>query len=201
MRQGMLTLSGAPSTTSHFGYNTSFHIKKTWQTISDMMNRKHTDTTYPEFFEINGVKIMDKIEIAKFNQYFTNIGPDLANNISHSSEKEVDDFLLHKPNCELKFNQIDENHINKIIQNLPNKSSCGFDDLSPKLIKFLKPILTKLITLIINQMLNTGFFPDKLKIAKIKPYRPISLLPSISKIFEKVICDQTYTLILLSIWA
>ena len=170
------------------------------------MNRKDTDTTYPEFFEINGVKIMDKIEIAnKFNQYFTNIGPDLANNISHSSEKEVDDFLLHKPKCELKFNEIDENHINKIIQNLPNKSSCGFDDISPKLIKFLKPILTKSITVIINQMLNTGFFPYKLKIAKIKPlfkkgdsksfnnYRPISLLPSISKNFEKVIYDQTYT--------
>ena len=65
------------------------------------MNRKHTDTAHPDFFEINGVKIMDKIEIAnKFNQYFTNIGPDLANNISHSSEKEVDDFLLHKPKCE-----------------------------------------------------------------------------------------------------
>ena len=112
---------------------------------------------------------------------------------------------MNKPNCELKFNQIDENHINRIIQNLPNKSSCGFDDISPKLVKFIKPILIKPITVMINQMLNTGIFPDKLKIAKIKPlfkkgdskafnnYRPISLLPSISKIFEKVIYDQTYS--------
>ncbi len=62
--------------------------------------------------------------------------------------------------------------------------------------------LTKPITLIINQMLNTGIFPDKLKIAKIIPiyrkddetlftnYSPISLLPTISKIFEKVIFKQ-----------
>ncbi len=49
--------------------------------------------------------------------------------------------------------------------------------------------------MIITQMLNTGNFPEKLKIAKIIPvykkeddtlitnYRPISLLPTISKIF------------------
>ena len=62
-------------------------IKETWLTNSDIMNKKHTGTTYPEFFEMNGVTIVDKIDIAnKFNQYFTNIGPYLANNISHSSD-------------------------------------------------------------------------------------------------------------------
>ncbi len=69
----------------------------------------------------------------------------------------------------------------------------------------LKVSLTKPITLVINQMLNTDIFPDKLKIAKIisiykkddetlfTNYRPISLLPTISKIFEKVIFKQIYS--------
>ena len=59
--------------------------------------------------------------------------------------------------------------------------------------------------MIINQSLNTGIFPDKFKLTKITPihkkgdnhsvenYRPISLLPSISKLFEKVVYDQIYT--------
>ena len=58
--------------------------------------------------------------------------------------------------------------------------------------------------LIIRQVLNTGIFPEKLKIAKVIPifkkgdeeffnnYRPISILPAISKIIEKVIYQQIY---------
>ena len=82
--------------------------------------------------------------------------------------------------------------------------SSGHDNISLKLVKFCKDILIKPITLIVNQMFSTGVFPDRLKIAMVKPlfkkdnesslknYRPISLLPTISKIFEKSIYLQTY---------
>ena len=60
----------------------------------------------------------------------------------------------------------------------------------------------KCITLIINQSLHSGIFSEKVKIAKVTPihtkgdsklitnYRPISVLPVNSKIFETMICDQ-----------
>ena len=53
-------------------------------------------------------------------------------------------------------------------------------------------------------MITTGIFPDAFKVSKVTPifkkgdcslmsnYRPISLLPTISKIFERVIHDQMY---------
>ena len=65
-------------------------------------------------------------------------------------------------------------------------------------------LLLLLFTIIINQCLRTGIFPDKLKIAKVIPlfkkgddtkfnnYRPISILPTISNIFERVIFNQIY---------
>ena len=64
---------------------------------------------------------------------------------------------------------------------------------------------TKKVAKYSNQMLTTGIFPDAFKVAKIIPifkkvrdssllvnYRPISLLPTILKVFERVIHDQMY---------
>ena len=68
-------------------------------------------------------------------------------------------------------------------------------------LKALENSPIKLLTLIINQILNTGVFPSQLKMAKVIPmfkkddyklfnnYIPISLLPVLSKLVEKVICS------------
>ena len=90
---------------------------------------------------------------------------------------------------------------------MKSKSSSGFDGVSTQFLKQYCHLLSEPITLIINQSLNTGIFPDKLKIAKVIPvhkdplldrnmlnnYRPISILPSISKIFERVAYNQLYS--------
>ena len=93
-----------------------------------------------------------------------------------------------------------QHDILKIINKMDNKSSSGYDELSNKIIKTIKNVISKPLTLIINQMITSGIFPDDLKIAKIIPlykkgdsitnYRPISLLPTLSKIFEHVIFIQ-----------
>ncbi len=77
--------------------------------------------------------------------------------------------------------------------------------MSVKLLKAIKSVLIKPLTVIIKQMFKTGIFPDMLKIARVIPlykkddkcsfsnYHPISLLLAISKIFEKVVFIQLYT--------
>ena len=52
---------------------------------------------------------------------------------------------------------------------LKSKTSTGWDGLSVKLVKSIKTDIVKPLTFIVNQMLETGIFPDKLKIAKVMP--------------------------------
>ena len=80
--------------------------------------------------------------------------------------------------------------------------SKGYDGISTEHLKLINKDISKCLTLIISQSSNSGIFPDKLKIAKVTPiykkgdkqiitnYRPISVLPVISKIFETVIHEQ-----------
>ena len=114
------------------------------------------------------------------------------------------DICVDRPIVIFRFAPVSEEDVIKIIHNLKPKSSCGFDEISVKLIKFAKNELCKPITVIVNQCLETGIFPDKLKIAKVIPlfkkgdpeqmdnYRPISILPAISKIIENTIFIQLY---------
>ena len=188
-------------------------IKKTWSTISKVLSPP-SKKEYPEFLNINNTKIYDKNKIANsFNQFFSNIGHNLAEQISTDSNlnygdfllDSYGDFLLDKTESRLHFETVSEDYVSKLIKKLPNKSSCGYDNISLKLIKYLNTLITPRITTIKNQMINTGTFPDGIKIAKVKPiykkndthtiniYRPISFLPSVSKIFEKIIYHQTYS--------
>ena len=86
----------------------------------------------------------------------------------------------------------------EILNNLKPKRSCGYYGISTTLLKTCKFEICKPLTLIINQTLSTGI----LKLRKVIPlykkgdkalldnYRPIYILPSISKIFERIICNQ-----------
>ena len=151
----------------------------------------------------NNKIISDTHEITnKFNHFFINIGPKLVDSIHGPPNMDFKKYLTKKFNHTFKFHSISCNDVEKIIDKLKSKSSTGYDEMSTKLLKILKTVLISPITTIINQSFKNGIFPALLKIAKVIPlfkadndtlftnYRPISLLPSISKIFEKAMALQ-----------
>ena len=144
-------------------------------------------------------QLTDHREIAnQFNICFANIGPIQSNSINYTGNKTFDAYLKEPNKISFEHKYVNESTIITIITNLPNKNSCGFDGLSTTILKYIKGIIIKPLTLIINQIFNTGVFPANLKIAKIIPifkkddrtvfnnYRPISLLPFISKVVERL---------------
>ena len=181
------------------------NIKKTWSTIKEIICKKSTSNAFPEYFNVGNSKITDKANIAnQFNKYFTNIGPELSQNIKPPPSKNYTDFLTERIASSFSFETITCSETAKVIKSLKPKTSSGHDNLSTVLLKFISPTIAQPLTTIINQSLCTGIFPDLLKIAKVLPffkkadphifdnYRPISLLPTISKVFEKIVYKQIY---------
>ena len=150
-----------------------------------------------------GNAITNTFEITNmFNTFFTNIGNELANKIKYSGTKDFTYYLRNRQNQKFTLNEVNEQTVTRIIENIPAKNSCGYDDISSIFLKQIATSIIKPLTIVINQVLNNGIFPDKLKIAKVVPifksgdcaltnnYRPISLLPVISKVIEKIIYTQ-----------
>ena len=126
----------------------------------------------------------------------------MASSIPNSDDLDFTNYLNENIHTTFELKKVTEVQVKSIIQGLNSKSSFAHDGISAILLKKLESKLTKPLTLIINQSLHSGIYPDKLKSGKIIPvykkndkhqqenYRPISLLPTISKLFKMVVHDQ-----------
>ena len=151
----------------------------------------------------HGKAVTDKSEIVNiFNNFFVNIGPELSSKIVTQDKKPFTSYLKKNITSVFEFSFVEEDATAKIIKSLKNKPSAGHDGISLKFLKSIAPSIINPLTLIINQSLTTGIFPTSLKIAKVIPlfkkdsheivdnYRPVSLLTSLSKVFEKAVYIQ-----------
>ena len=179
------------------------------------LSRNMNKAKLPSKFVHECCEIGNPTEIANaFNIYFAHIR--VSKNLSSTIEQDYTsaDYrqYLNSPTTErLQFKCINEEHTIKALNNLENKNSSGHDGVSNKLLKSMTCSVSKSLTIIINQMITTGIIPDAFKVSNVMPifkkgdcshmsnYRPISLLPKISKIFERVIHDQMYKYINISI--
>ena len=156
-----------------------------------IMNFRLTQKNIEFFFGNLAKNIVTKIPIAllKFDK----------STLSSYYEK------LNLKNNSFKFSIVSEEQVLKYLQDIDPSKAAGIDGISGRFIKDGATVLVKPITQLCNLSINKSSFPDSYKVAKLKPiykkgsktdmknYRPISLLPLISKILEKVIHDETQT--------
>lgn len=176
--------------------------KRLWSTLNKLMHRKK-QLTIPQEVNTNNKEVPKK-----FNEFFINKINDMHQALV--SKKVLIDII--KPaNVEVPvsvkilkaqlpyFESADADEISSLIRHSPLKS--GRDDpITMKILKCCIDILATPITKLTNRILDCGM-PDELKLAKVTPllkkrgvdnselnnYRPISQLPLISKIIEKIV--------------
>ena len=113
--------------------------------------------------------IDDPIEIAtKFNNYFVNLGPNLAKNINNTN-KAINKYLTESIPNRLFLEAVTEHEVRNEIGKINATKSPGYDGLSAKIIKFVANEISKPITQIFNQTFRTGNILHQLKIALVTP--------------------------------
>lgn len=182
----------------------SKNMKKTWSTLRDIYGSKKSKPDIPNVFMDNGQIFTGDREIAEgFNNFFVNIGPNLAKKIQESDTK-FSDYLSNPVDETFTFANVTPTIVFETLNHIKSKSSAGTDSVSSKLLKEIMPNIINPIVYLFNLSLKTGFVPDSFKCAKIIPiykseektqftnYRPISLLSSFSKLLEKIIARQIF---------
>jgi len=175
------------------------NAKRMWEILNKYAIGKSTTNRLPQSFKnANDVIIDNPYEIAdNFNTFFSSIGETLQNAIKPCPDSPLS-FLKKCNNLTSELELSSCNELIQIITNMKNVGA-GVDNINGKLFKLTYKSIIHYIVHLVNLCLQSGIFPNKLKIAVIKPifksgvktnmnnYRPISILPYLSKVLEKII--------------
>ena len=116
-------------------------MRKTWDTIRTLTGIKKRREDIPSYFKHNNKIFSNSSDIAEqFNEFFTGIGPELADSIG-ASNRPFTDFLGDQVLENFIFANITPAHLSKIIGTLKTKNSSGPDFISTKLLKLIFPII------------------------------------------------------------
>ena len=137
------------------------------------------------------------------NDYFCSVGRRIADSVIVDNSCDFMTYLNGDYPNSFLFLPVAGPDIHKIILSLKNKPG-SIHTYSVRIIKYLSVILSPVVAELINKSLLAGVFPDFLKLARVVPifkagdpsdpsnYRPISILPLLSKIYEKIVHGQLY---------
>jgi len=180
-------------------------IKQIWHTLNKTFNpnKKQSHLTVKKL-TLDDDTVLDKeVSIAEsFNNYFCNIGSDLASKLPNVDNDKFKRYLPPSLSNSFVCNEITLAELDNVISTLKNKKSCGPDQFSSFIIKSSKQFILNPLLYIFNLSFSKGVFPDKLKSARVIPlykkgsmdrmcnYRPLSLSSVFSKLIERLMYNR-----------
>ena len=175
--------------------------RKQWSMINQILNRKMKSRERITKLVIDGKVLSNTTDITEaFNNYFSNVAKTMkTNNNSYQTQSTIN--TAHRSYNTINLNTCSETEVSDIINSFQNKAT---SDTSIQALKHAEIEIAPILSHIIDTSLTQGIFPSSLKCAKVIPlhkgdakteisnYRPISLLPTFSKIYERVMHTRIY---------
>ena len=185
-----------------FKNNTS----KLWKIINEISGKTNNKDGLIDSLKVGNMYVYDSHSIVnKFGQYFSTVGENFAQKIPNANQN-IDYYLekIRRNARSLFMEPCTKAEVTKLLRQLPPKHSSGYDNISNVLLKEIGPCIIDILVELFNMSIQSGIFPDIMKIAEVVPlykgkerflennYRPISLLTTISKLLEKIVCTRVY---------
>jgi hypothetical protein len=176
-----------------------------WRVIKSLYPTKSSSNTTCQSFEVDGQVLTDADKISNaFCRYFTSIVSCLKQKAFplFNLSWRIPNDIASRTDTIFKFRLVSVSEVHSILKSLKCSKSVGTDNLPSRLLKDSTFTIAPPLTYIINLSLESGLIPNEWKSAKIVPihkagsrsimdnFRPISVLPTISKVLERVVHRQ-----------
>ena len=178
--------------------------KATWKVLNEAINRNKSKSENIEEVKFNNSTVNDNIQIANsFNTFFSEIAGQIRKNIE-PTEIKPESYIPENNPEEFNLGLFGPEYVKNIIASLESKTSLDIFNLNTKVIKAVASNISVPLSHIFKLSFETGLVPSKLKISRTVPifksgqpdnlsnYRPISCLPILSKILEKIVTKNLY---------
>ena len=195
--------------------------RKFWKTIKTFFSNKGLNSNKLMLKENNRLITEEKELATVMNTFFVNITESLdlkkdddsslnpinSEKINDIPEKHKNYPSAHKisqtfmTNEKFSFKFVMEDQVREVIMNLDSSKATPIGDISVDILKSTADIH---LSFSINLSMEKGCFPEELKLAEVSPifkkkddldkenYKPVSVLPHVSKVFERIMHHQIY---------
>ena len=184
--------------------------KDVWPTIPPFLTNKGCANNETINISENDKVITNNLEICeKFNTFFVNVAKSIGDGSEGLSREDHPSIQAIKsniplPDTKFEFKPVDESKVSGYLGRVGLRKATCPDNIASKILHLTKPVIIPPppVTNFINRMITECKFIDELKYARVSPifkkkdpldiqnYRPVSILPIVSKLYERTLEEQ-----------
>ena len=154
------------------------------------------------YFEKEGLAVTDGGEIAQgFCDFYSKVGPELAARLGREREGAFLEYMGRKVEESLIWRPTTPVEVEELCRGLDTGKAAGWDGVSPRVVRGVARELAGSLSRLFNCCMREGYYPACFKVARVVPifkgkgedptdyagYRPVSVLPVLSQLFERVL--------------